>query len=174
MKTTSLMFFLLVGVLFAGCVEDGPMGPEGLPGRDGKDGLNGLDAEIYYSPWYSPTGWSGTEGDWYFEVNDPNFDEEIVEYGVILVYMSIPGDLYTTAVRPMPAYAASANWDYLIPDYGRIQFTSDAKLKPGTKDYYFRYVLIPSNIKLKALNTSIDELKSLSYGDVCSKLGIAK
>lgn len=168
MKTTT-MFFVIIGFLLAGCTTEGPMGPEGVPGRDG------LDTEIYYSPWYEPQSWLGSAGDWYFGINSTAISENIVETGVILAYMSVPKDLgYEAAVRPMPAYALGANWEFIIPDYGKIEFMTDAQSVPGTKGYFFRFVLIPSNIKLKAkgFNTSVEELKSLPYEDVCSKLGI--
>jgi hypothetical protein len=74
----------------------------------------------------------------------------------------------------MPAYVNGANWDFLIPGYGMIEFTSDALNVPGTVDYSFRYVLIPSNIQLKALGTSLEELKKMPYQEVCKKLGISE
>ena len=170
MKTFTFSFFVIIGFFLSGCVEDGPMGPEGLPGRDGRDG----NANVYYSGWYHPTQWAGQTGDWYFNVADNAITEDIVESGVILAYMSIPGDIYPNAVRPMPNFANGANWDFLIPDYGSIEFTSDALDIPGTTNYFFRFVLIPSNIELKAgfNGTSIKELKAMSYKEMCLKLGI--
>lgn len=176
MKANYLMFFVIVGFLFTGCVEEGPMGPEGLPGRDGLNGRDGRDgnANVYYSQWYTPSKWNGKTGDWYFNVSDNRITEDIVESGVILAYMSIPNDVYPTAVRPMPAYATGVNWDFLIPDYGMIEFTCDGLNIPGTADHFFRFVLVPSNIKLKAgLNTiGVEQLKSMPYNEVCTKLGI--
>jgi hypothetical protein len=167
MKKTTFSFFVILGFLLTGCVKEGPMGPEGLPGRDG-------NANVFYSPWYTPTQWAGKTGDWYFDVSDNAISEDIVEGGAILAYMSIPGDIYQGAVRPMPAYVNGANWDFLIPGYGMIEFTSDALNVPGTVDYSFRYVLIPSNIQLKALGTSLEELKKMPYQEVCKKLGISE
>lgn len=167
MKTTALMFFVIIGFLFAGCVQEGPMGPEGLPGRDG-------NANVYYSNWYEPTGWSGKTGDWYFGVNDSRITEDIVEYGAILAYMSIPNDIYPNAVRPMPAFANDANWEYIIPDYGKIEFMTDADYVPGTKGYLFRFVLIPSNIQLKTqgIKTTVEALAKMPYEEVCNTLRI--
>lgn len=168
MKKQTLTFFVFIGLIIAGCVSEGPMGPEGIPGRDG-------NANVYYSNWYSPSQWNGQTGDWYFDVADNAITEDIVESGVILAYMSIPGDIYPNAVRPMPAYANGVNWDFLIPDYGTIEFTTDALNVPGTQNYLFRFVLIPSNIQLKAgsmKGTTIKELKAMSYREVCNKLGI--
>lgn len=170
MKTNTWKFFVLIGFILTGCIKEGPMGPEGIPGRDG-------NANVYYSNWIEPAKWNGKTGDWYFEVLDNSINRDIVEYGVILAYMSVPGDIYQNAVRPMPAYAKGANWDFLIPDYGSIEFTCDALDVPATKDHLFRFVLIPSNIQLKSgsLNsTFIKELKAMTYEQACSKLGIPK
>ncbi|MBK7028475.1 MAG: hypothetical protein IPH45_04375 [Bacteroidales bacterium] len=98
-----------------------------------------------------------------------------MEAGVILAYTSLPGDLYPSAVRPLPAYAIGANWDFLIPDYGEIEFTSDALDRPGTTDYYFRFVIIPSNNSLKstaAKEAFANELRQMSYLEVCKKYNI--
>lgn len=165
----NIYFILIFTGLFAGCVSEGPMGPEGPSGRDG------LDTEIYYSPWYKPSGWNGKSGDWYFDVEDNAINEDIVEAGIILAYMSVPGDVYEYAVRPMPAYALGANWDFLIPDYGAIEFTSDAIDRPGTTGYLFRFVVIPSNIALKSASLkgiTAKELKAMPYQEVINKLGI--
>jgi hypothetical protein len=149
-------------------------GKDGRDGKDGINGTNGLDAEVYYSPWFHPT-WVGQTNDWYFDVADPAISQDIVEAGVILAYVSLPGDLYPAAVRQLPAYALGCNWDYLIPDYGQIEFMSDASAVPGSSDYYFRYILIPGNIPLKStagIKYNADELKKMSYLEVCKKFGI--
>ncbi len=177
MKTNAYLLIVITGLFFAGCVPDtieGPPGRDGQNGQNGRDGVNG-NANVYYSDWISPTQWAGKTGDWYFDVNDPAITENIVEQGAILAYVSVPGDLYDLAVRPMPAYAIGANWEYIIPGPGTIEFLSDAIDLPGTVDYSFRYVLIPSNIRLKSAsidNVSIETLKSMTYKEVCAKFDI--
>lgn len=165
------MFFVLVGMFFAGCVKEGPMGPEGPRGPQGRDG----NANVFSSQWISPQQWNGQTGDWYFDVANSAITEDVVESGVILAYLSIPNDIYPDAVRPMPAYVNGANWEYLIPEYGMIEFTSDALERPGTNNYYFRFVIIPANLQLKSgsINgATLDQLRVMPYSEVCKKLGI--
>jgi hypothetical protein len=168
-KLSILSMFIVTALLFStGCGKEGPAGRDGIDGKDG-------NANVIYSPWYSPTAWNGQTGDWYFDVNNTAINQNIVESGIILAYTSLPGDIYSAAVRPMPAYALGCNWDYLIPDYGQIEFLCDALDKPGTTNYYFRFVLVPSNNALKStagIKYSEEELKKMSYTEICKKFGI--
>jgi hypothetical protein len=156
----TLLLLAPISVLFSACDEDNNVSPAN---------------NTYYSGWYSPTSWSGEAGDWYFDVTSSDINEDIVEKGIILVYMSIPNDLFSSAVRPLPAYAAKANWDYLIPEYGKIEFTCDSQTAPGTEGYYFRFVVIPSGTHLKSTkenNLGKEDLLKMSYHDVCELYGI--
>jgi hypothetical protein len=176
MKTKFSFFALLLAsslLILSSCGEKGPAGRNGIDGQDGIDGVDG-NANVIYSPWITPTVWNGQTGDWYFDVSNSAISQDIVESGVILAYVSLPDDIYASAVRPLPAYALGCNWDYLIPDYGEIEFLCDALNKPGTANYYFRFVLIPSNIPLKssAASYTAEDLKKMSYLEVCKKFGI--
>ena len=170
MKNNTIYLILaFTALLFTSCGEDGPVGP---PGQDGLDGLN---AEVYYSEWFSPSTWSGVSGDWFFEAAAPDLTEDIVEGGVILAYVSLADDLYDgLAVRPLPAYAVGANWEYLIPDYGSIEFTTDMIDRPLTSENKFRFVAIPGNIPaLKSGSIkSEQDLRKMSYQEVCKLFGI--
>jgi len=172
MKTKlSILTVLAVStiLMLSGCAKDG---------RNGTNGTNGLDgnANVIYSPWYTPTAWSGTSGDWYFDISNSAISHDIVEGGVILAYVSLPGDIYDKAVRPIPAYALGCNWDYLIPYYGKIEFLCDAVNMPGTSNYFFRFILIPANTALKSTTgnkyPSAEELRKMSYIEICKKFGI--
>ncbi|MDO8930257.1 MAG: hypothetical protein Q7J86_03120 [Bacteroidota bacterium] len=166
MKTKINIIYLLVAVsilVFTGC--------------KGKDGLDGEGATVYYSEWITPSAWLGNSGDWYFNVDAPDLKADIVESGVILAYVSLNGDVYESkAVRPLPAYAVGANWDFLIPDYEIIEFTSDMSSRPFTTGNLFRFIAIPGNIKtLKSAsleNISEKELRSMPYKDVCKLFNI--
>jgi hypothetical protein len=167
MKTISKTIFLIAFVIlgFTSCKDQGEPGPAGL------------DATVYYSQWITPSAWLGTSGDWYFDVNAPDLKADIVESGVILAYVSLDGDVYeSNAVRPLPAYAVGANWDFLIPEYEVIEFTSDMISKPLTTGNNFRFIAIPGNVEtLKSAsikNKSEQELKSMSYKDVCKLYNI--
>jgi hypothetical protein len=177
MKRTKFISYLILGVtaiMLTACVKEGPQG------RPGRDGLNGLDGatNVISSPWYTPAAWNGITGDWYFDVNNSAISQDIVESGVILAYASIPGDIYNNAVRSLPAYVNGANWEFLIPNYGQIEFTSDMLNVPGTQNYSFRFILIPAGYSLKSTSLksgiNMDKLKTMPYKEVCSTLGIAE
>lgn len=176
MRKNIFLFLAFLGLL-SGCVKEGPEGPVGPPGRDGRDGQDGLDTEIYYSDWYEPITWAGQSGDWYFDVSNSAITEDMLNTGIILAYVSFQDDIYEWAVRPMPAYALGANWDFVLPGAGSIEFLCDMPDYPGTTGLLFRFILIPSNIPVKKSgsvenNLNIEELKLLPYSEVCKKLGI--
>lgn len=158
-----------MALLFSACEDDTIPGP---PGRDGQDGQ---DATVYYSEWFSPSSWAGTTGDWYFDASAPDLNEDIVEGGVILAYAWLADDIYKDAVRPLPAYVADANWEYLIPDYGTITFTCDMQAKPATSVNKFRFIAIPGTIpalKSASITDQKQQLKDMSYQEVCKLLNI--
>jgi hypothetical protein len=169
MKTnilSKLLVLIFSGLLISSCTQEGAVGPQGEPGK----------IDVYYSQWYTPNSWDGQAGDWYFDVTSPDINQDVVEGGIILAYMSVPNDIYQNAVRPMPAWAVQANWDFLIPDYGTIEFTCDSEIAPGTTDHYFRFVIIPSGTQLKSTKAvaghSKEELMKMPYQDVCKLFGI--
>jgi hypothetical protein len=136
-----------------------------------------MNATVYYSEWFSATEWLGTSGDWYFDANAPDLTEDIVENGLVLAYVWLADDLYEgTSVRPLPAYAVGANWSFLISEYKIIEFTSDMTSKPLTTGNKFRFIAIPGTIPaLKSAslkNKSEQELRSMSYTDVCKLFNI--
>jgi hypothetical protein len=167
-KITALFLILAFSTLaFTGCKNDGVQGPAGLDGQN---------ATVYYSEWFSPSAWSGTSGDWYFDASAPDLTKDVVENGVVLAYVWLAGDLYgATTVRPLPDYAIGANWSFLVHQYGSIEFTSDMSSKPliGHK---FRFIAIPGTItalKSGSINNKTEaELRSMSYKDVCKLFNI--
>src|ERR1035437_994360 len=141
MKSKSLNILAgiaLLMLIFSGCKKDGTQGPAG------QDGQN---ATVYYSEWFSPTAWSGTSGDWYFDASAPDLTADVVENGVVLGYVWLDGDVYnSTSVRPLPAFAVGANWSFLISNYKTIEFTSDMSTQPLTSTNKFRFIAIPGTI----------------------------
>ncbi|HNY03693.1 MAG TPA: hypothetical protein PKG48_13935 [Bacteroidales bacterium] len=155
-------------VFFAGCGKEGPQGPQGPAGKN---------ATVYYSEWFSPVSWSGGPGDWYFSANAPDLNEDIVERGVVLAYAWLADDLYNgSSVRPLPAYAVGANWDFLIHQYGSIEFTCDKNAMPATSGNKFRFIAIPGTIpaykSAAAGSRSEAELRSMSYKEICKLYNI--
>ena len=174
MKTTTLyLIFAFLMLFFSGCSTDGPIGPEGPQGPAGQNGQN---ATVYYSEWFSPSSWSGSSGDWYFEASAPDLTQDIVEKGVVLGYVWLEGDIYPNAVRPLPAYALGANWDFLVYQYGSIVFNSDLKSQPSTSGNKFRFVAIPGTtpaLKSASLKyKGVEELRNMSYQEVCKLFNI--
>ena len=168
MKTgfkTLLLFAGLSSFLFTGCSKDGKQGPAGQ------------NAPVYYSEWFSPSAWSGSSGDWYFDASAPDLTQGIVESGVVLAYVWLAGDVYQgTSVRPLPAYAVGANWDFLIHEYKSIEFTCDMLSPPLTSGNKFRFIAIPGTIPaLKSAvsgSRSEQELRNMTYKEVCKLYNI--
>jgi hypothetical protein len=164
--TTIYLFIALSTLVFTGCI--------GMQGPTGNDGQN---ATVYYSEWITPSVWSGSSGDWYFEVSAPDLTESIVENGVVMAYVWLADDLYdATSVRPLPTYAVGANWSFLIHQYGSIEFTSDISLQPLTTSNSFRFIAIPGTIvtlKSASLKSKNEQnLKNMSYKDICKLYNI--
>jgi len=176
MKTKSIVILSFVAIFMliaSACKKEGPQGPPGVDGN----------ANVIASPWITPHSWDGCANDWYFDVSNAAITQDIVETGVILAYISAPGDLYQgTAVRPLPAYAIGVNWDFLVEgptqtSLGFIEFSSDATAMPATTNIYFRFILIPSSSTLSLKSGSTNglrksELQNMPYKDVCKLLGI--
>jgi hypothetical protein len=171
MKTRLIAMCLLTvfsAFIFSGCSKEGPQGPAGI---------NGKDATVYYSEWFSPSAWSGNAGDWYFAASAPDLTQDIVEGGVVLAYAWLAGDLYGgTSMRPLPCWAVGANWGFLIHEYGSIEFTCDLTAMPSTTGNKFRFIAIPGTIHAGKSATvgkkSVEELRSMSYGEVCKLYNI--
>lgn len=164
-RTTLFLLLAFTALLFNACNDDE------IPGPPGKDGL---DAEVYYSEWFSPTDWSGEPGDWYFEASAPDLTADIVDRGVILAYVWLADDIYPMGVRPLPAYAVGANWDYIIPEFGSIEFICDMNDRPLSSGNKFRFIAIPGNIPaLKSASLkNVQDLRNMPYKDVCKLLNI--
>ena len=171
MKTKMNTAYLLMAfalLTFTGCSKDGTPGPAGLDGQD---------AAVYYSEWFSPTVWSGTSGDWYFSAAAPDLTKSVVENGVVLAYVWLAGDVYSsTTVRPLPAYALSANWSYLVHQYGTIEFTSDMITQP-LLTHKFRFIAIPgSSVALKMAKqkySTTSELTNMPYKEACTLFNVS-
>ncbi len=171
MKTKISTIYLLLAITvitFTGCGQEGPQGPAGVDGQN---------AAVYYSEWFSPTVWSGTSGDWYFSASAPDLTQNTVENGVVLAYVWLSGDLYSsTTVRPLPAYALGANWSFLIHQYGTIEFTSDEIMQP-LLTHKFRFIAIPgTSVALKSAilkyPTTI-ALKNMPYKEACALFNVS-
>ena len=163
-KISTLFLLLLFAVIaFSRCSKEGPQGPAGIDGQN---------TTVYYSEWFSPTSWSGTAGDWHFSASAPDLTQNVVENGVVLAYVWLDGDEYSsTTVRPLPAFALGANWSFLIHQYGSIEFTTDMSSQPFNANDKFRFIAIPGTSKaLKAATIKYNtksKLLNMPYSDAC-------
>jgi hypothetical protein len=171
MKSKISIIYLLLAftvITFSGCSKEGPQGPAGL---------NGQNAAVYYSEWFSPTAWSGSTGDWYFSASAPDLTQSVVENGVVLAYVWLNGDIYSsTTVRPLPAYVLGANWSFLIHQYGSIEFTCDMSTQPFNAGDKFRFIAIPGTstaLKTAAIKYSTkSQLINMPYNEACKLFDI--
>jgi len=129
--------------------------------------------EVYYSNWFSPTAWLGTNGDLYFDCNAPAITKDVIDKGTVLAYCMLIND--ETVARPLPAYTSSytVTWNFEIYDIAKIRFTTNANT--ASIENLFRYVVIPGSSKLTSTNLkgkSIEEISKMPYSDVCRALGI--
>jgi hypothetical protein len=185
MKLKIIISYLLLSLtilIWTSCT--GPMGPAGYDGRDGLNGRDGVDgnANVTTSPWFTSPGWKWDDNDkvWFFDKMNSAITKDIVENGIVLAYINVKGDVINdNTVRPLPAYAIQANWDFLFPNdgntgYGTIEFTTTLTSDPGNADY-FRYVLIPSGYILKSArlkSTKVEDLRKMPYSKICELLNI--
>jgi len=173
MKINTISISLLIAastLLWTGCVKEGPQGPAGYDGYDG-------NANVISSIWYTPSSWKydNTTPEYYFDVQNAEITEDIVENGVVLAYMKSPADYPVNSIRPLPSLAMGCDWNFLIHTYGKIEFTSNALDDPGSITTSFRFILIPASVYLKSTklkSKSVTELKNMPYADVCKLLGI--
>jgi len=103
--------------------------------------------------------------------------KSVVENGVVLAYVWLAGDVYSsTTVRPLPAYALSANWSYLVHQYGTIEFTSDMINQPLIT-HKFRFIAIPgSSVALKIAKqkySTTSELTNMPYKEACTLFNVS-
>jgi len=168
----AFLSLLCAGLSMAGCEGDrGPAGPQGPPGT----------ANVIYSEWFSPPTWDAYNEfgiAWRaYTMNTTLLTQEIVDHGVVLVYMRLIG--LSPAIVQLP---------FVAPDV-QLSFTFRARAGAVTALYYslasptttpmnvpsqnlVRYVLIPGGVvdsTTAARGGTRDEaiagLKTLSYDD---------
>jgi hypothetical protein len=166
--STIILLLVFTILIITGCAKDGAQGPAGLDGQN---------AAVYYSEWFSPTTWSGTSGDWYFSASAPDLTKSAVENGVVLAYVWLAGDVYSsTSIRPLPAYAVGANWSFLVHQYGAIEFTSDMINQPLTT-HKFRFIAIPgTSVALKSAllkYPSTSAIMNMPYKEACTLFSVS-
>jgi len=170
---------LFVAFMVIGC--EGPEGPAGPAGPAGT-------ANVIYSEWFSPDPWVLQET---FGVSERSFTmttsaltQEIIDYGVVLVYMRFVG--FNPEINQLPVTLEDVNYHFLFrAQAGSIQAVyysiTDPATDPGVIPSYnqVRYVLIPGGVlDAVAAGAGItysklaDSFDSMGYAEVCELFDI--
>ena len=154
-------------------------GPKTDSGWETPISLKGT-ANVIYSSWteFETSNWSSLQTVYSdfreYPVQAPQIDDDIVNQGVVLVYISFA---CCSDVDPLPVVIDNNNkvrFDYLT---GEIQIKRsnypDATGDPGTfgSGNEFRYVIIPGGVAAKS-KMSKKQLKEMSYQEVKKRFGI--
>ena len=173
MKTLKFLsytvFVLFLSIAITSCSgDDGATGPAGPAGADGADGIDG-NANVIASDWFNATWPTNTSATYATFTHDaPELTQDILDSGVILVYMKT-----SNAVYPLPiSFIGDSNpkeYDFWA-NLGsiRIWFTAESAITPSSTKQ-FRYVIIPSN-NTAARGTSTVDVND--YYAVCEYYGI--
>lgn len=180
MKNSCLLGLMMSAALvLSGC--EGPEGPRGSAGPEGS-------ANVIYSDWYSPETWVagvtfGT-AERSFTMETTALTQEIVDYGVIMVYIRVVG--LDPAISPLPVTFESENLNFLFrPQAGSIKVVYYSTVSPDVtpevipSNNQIRYVLIPGGVLDEAALSEgitsaklIGSLDSRPYGEVCGLFDI--
>ncbi|GAA5522657.1 collagen-like protein [Aliifodinibius salicampi] len=106
-------------------------------------------------------------------IDAPQISQEIIDQGVVNVYMEYSSDIYPL---PYTGYAGGAtNTMDFLPRLNRLfitRFTHDNSASVGfASSLEYRYVLIPGGVAAKS-KISKDQIKKMSYAEVKKRFGI--
>lgn len=152
----ALLLLVLSVLLFDGC--KGPAGPTGPPGSNGTQGPAGTPgtngptgtANVIYSNWTKAGPWTsvnvfGVQRS-YIDITVPRLSQEILDRGLVLVYVKLETD--NNQVRQLPVRIYAQFTEEMI-DFAlsfnkiRIWSTPIRPPVPPSPNNEFRYVLIP-------------------------------
>lgn len=180
MKNRRFSWLLLcVALMVLGC--EGPEGPTGPAGPAGS-------ANVIYSDWYSPETWilETTFGvsERSFTMTTSALTQEIIDNGVVLVYMRFVG--FNPEINQLPMILSDVDYSCLfraqagsikVLYYSMTSPTTDPGVIPSSN--LVRYVLIPGGVlDVTAAGAGITcaqlagSLDSMPYREVCGLLDI--
>jgi len=141
MKTIKFLnyatFVLFLGLAISSC--EGPEGPAGPAGTDGTDG----NANVISSDWFAAT-WTVPSTSAAFTHTAPEITQDVLDTGVIMVYMKTSGHVYALPISFMGDSNPKEYNFWADPGSVRIWFTAESSYSPSSSKR-FRYVIIPSN-----------------------------
>lgn len=173
----------------------GPQGPAGATGAQGPAGT----ANVVYSSWYTTTAADWGSYDYtapYWDINyyiqtAPGITQTIIDNGIVLCFMKnwvYDSDGYRTPARNTDAvqlpFTADTYWmdsyDFALPAPGSIRFMYKNSLLVTTSPWLatdlagtnLRYIIIPGSVLGGRGVNSADQLKSMSYHEICSLFNI--
>jgi hypothetical protein len=173
---------LCVALVTLSCAkgDTGPTGPTGPAGS----------ANVIYSDWYSPATWVaeseyGTAQRTY-TMTDTLLTQEIVDRGVVLVYMRFVG--LNPAIVQLPCTFADPAYSFSFrASAGTVKvvyydIAAQTSTPPAIPSYnQVRYVLIPGGVIASAMQTNgstheqeFARLNSMSYSQVCRRYEISE
>ncbi len=86
MKKLSILCMTVLAVFtMASC--RGPMGPQGPAGQDGNANVASSTVTVRSSDWE----WNNTNGQWVVTIDYPAINNNVYNYGAVLVYMDVDG-----------------------------------------------------------------------------------
>lgn len=200
-KSKALTLFLL-GITFivVSCSKEGPQGPAGPAGATGATGATGAvgpvgTANVIYSAWYtgtwqtvaSPGPDNGYSIDTFIKAA-PGIIQAIIDNGVVLGFMkgSASSEILTGAqVVELPYHDVvdDDHFKFILSTPGSIVHSYQSNYPWPTDqlnsfNHSFRYVIIPGGVPggryagIGNTNYSADQLRAMSYRQICSLFNI--
>lgn len=180
----NLLLLLPITLFLFSCETEGPIGPAGPAGKDGTNGIDGTDGNdgnanvVSKNYTVSPNDWieHGVLGiDQYYDVkiDIPEITSEIIEKGVVLVYLNVSGTYYPLPITsPNGVDIGDEQYQWLsLIDYVfkvgsvTIMYGSSDFMNDPIENYLEFKIVIIEGIALKSL--SID---FTNYQDVKEQL----
>ena len=205
MKTRIISNLLIVVSLISlSCSEDGPAGPSGpagaagVPGPTGATGATGATgtANVIYGEWFTPATYETTTifGTKHFAhtVTVPEFTQEVLDSGAVLVYAKLHG--YNPLIWPrdqvgqLPITVTYLNGAVSVYDTWsafaavgtlKIDFVNSDNIYANISNaHQFRYIVIPGGVAASAggrvapSDEALARLRAMSYEEAMAVLGI--
>ena len=172
-----LIAITLMGILFSSCKGDpGPAGPQGPAGPTGPTGATGAPgatgatgtANVIYSNWTNVT-MTNTGPFWEGLLNAPGITQTVLDRGVVNVYLRNEN----SQIFQLNYSSPGGNYIHYFLTVGLITIRSSVN-----SSYAYRYVIIPGGVSGGRFTSgaligySTEQIKSLSYDDLCKLLNI--
>lgn len=192
MKTLKLMsMLLLITIVAISCKkETGPTGPAGANGTNGTNGATGT-ANVIYSQWigFDAAKWSAAVTEFgktmrIYTDSTNIITQKVVDSAAVLVYFKAIGNNQTSQL-PMNFYGLTAFVNQYIGfriSKGALQillYDIDDNNDPGTfsgtpTTNAYRYIIIPGGVPMSGSKMTNQQLKAMTYQQVCNYFNISE